>query len=440
MNDICNRVYCVCCEYFYDRTCSDKSYRIASYEELSKRKTDPKLSLYEKEISEVISKRYPLSGLGYEGNLKDANDFLDSVSYLDDVEYDSNDPDIVSKYIRAANLSIAYLKAHGGLKSTELNGTNSIKRAIYIINACIMGGNYELVTVDQKEDESEETEKERFVHVCTDEEEGFRIADNRFTFTFDLSKSSKLYRSVTDMMNYYFKNLRWEYERFKRMILDTKFNVDSYLDSNSDDVAVKLWAPIIRSISLDPNEYEIRFRFDPQTYQFQFNKDTYSIIIIFKRVYNFNDIMNLTKTTVEDTIDKKNETDTEENIKDEADIGLVTICPKLATTMKYSYFASDKILKENEPEVYQYFVKIMKSYNKSKDIYIDDLEKFILGMKHFIKEEPVYRLNPRISCINFEASYNHDVIFQFFCPELNNYVSIVVRIYENNTWRDIFRE
>lgn len=315
MNDLCNRVCCACCEY-YNCDCSDKSYRVASYKELTKRKTDPKFSYCEKEISKAISSNYPLSGLGYEGNLKDANDFLDSVSYLDDVEYDPNDPDIVSKYTRAANLSIAYLKAHGGLKSTESNGTNSIKRAIYIINSCIMGGNYELVTVDQKEDESEETEKERFVHVCIDEDEGFRIADNSFTFTFDLSKSSKLYRSVIDMMNYYFKNLRWEYERFNRMILDTKFVADTYWNSNPDDTVVNSWGPMLRSISLDPNEFEIRFKYDQRTYQFQFNKDTYSITIIFERVNNLpvDDIMNLIygKTTVEDAI-KKNEADTEEN-------------------------------------------------------------------------------------------------------------------------------
>jgi hypothetical protein len=128
---------------------------------------------------------------------------------------------------------------------------------------------------------------------------------------------------------------------------------------------------------------------------------------------------------------KKNETDTEGNT------GLVIICQKIATTMKYSYFVSDEFLKENEPEAYQYFVEIMKSYIKSKEIYVDYLEKFILGMKHFIKEEPVYRLNSRISSINFEISYGQDVILQFFCPELNNYVTIVVRIYMNNTWRDI---
>ena len=455
MNGFCNRVYCVCCKY-YDCDCYDKGYQVASYEELSKRKADPRFSDYKKQISEVmqideaikskihkaISSNYPLSGLSYEGNLKDANDFLDSVSYLDDVEYDPNDPDIVSKYTRAANLSIAYLKAHGGLKSTESNGTNSIKRAIYIINSCIMGGNYELVTVEQKEDESKEPEKERFVPVCTDEEEGFYIADNSFTFTFDLSKSSKLYNSVSVMMDYYFKNLRWEYERFSRMILDTKSMTDSYWDSNSDDVAVNLWAPMIRSLSLDPNEYEIRFRYDQQTYQFQFNKDTYSIIIIFKRVNNLpiSDIMDLVygRTTVKDVIDKNNETDTEENIKDKENTGLVIINPYLNATKKYSYLTSDKDIKENEPEVYQYVVKLMKRYGETKNIYTDDLEKFILGMKQFIKDEPMYKINPKINYINFKVSYD-DVIFQFFCPELNNFVTILINVFTNDTWRAIFK-
>jgi hypothetical protein len=223
-------------------------------------------------------------------------------------------------------------------------------------------------------------------------------------------------------MNYYFKNLCWEYERFKRMILDTKFIADTYWNSNPDDTVVNSWGPMLRSISLDSNEYEIRFRYDQQTYQFQFNKDSYSITIIFRRVNNLpiDDIMNLAygRATVEDAI-KKNETDT----------GLVTISHKIVpTTKKYYYLMDDNNLKKDEPEVYNSFEKILKRYVESQNIYTDDLETFIINMKHCIKDDPMNKLDPKIDHINFNI-FPNSVIFQFFCDELDDYISIIINLY-----------
>jgi hypothetical protein len=128
------------------------------------------------------------------------------------------------------------------------------------------------------------------------------------------------------------------------------------------------------------------------------------------------------ETTVEDAI-KKNETDTEGNT------GLVTISPcELVPSKRFSYLINDIDLKTNNAKAYNSFEKILKRYVESQNIYTDDLETFIINMKHCIKDDPMNKLDPKIDHINFNI-FPNSVIFQFFCDELDDYISIIINLY-----------